>query len=332
MAATMNANVILLFLFLPTLLAISIPKELNKIIPFPDVNGVVHQVELDYEELTSEQISLLSKDVTTTSFTLFTRSNPRNGQLLVLNDINSVKRSNFNPKKPTIMVTHGWTANGNSGPCPGVRDAFLSISDCNVIVFDWSSIADNLVYSVVAKSVPRVAQHVSDFVNFLRVKAGLNVSNMKMIGHSLGAHVMGLGAGGVKKYALVGEVIALDAAKPLFEHQGPNGRVDSSQARVVQAIHTCAGLLGIDYNIGTSDFYANDGRHQPGCGTDAVGSCAHGRSYQYYIESITNPRGFVGKSSNNGLTALMGGAHLDLSAKGTYRFQTRSSAPFATSH
>lgn len=47
--------------------------------------------------------------------------------------------------------------------------------------------------------------------------------------------------------------------------------MDKSHASNVQVIHTCSGLLGLDKSVGTSDFYANDGRKQPGCSTDLFG-------------------------------------------------------------
>ncbi|XP_076752824.1 pancreatic triacylglycerol lipase [Xylocopa sonorina] len=330
MVTTTNVSVFLLFLFFPMPLVLSLSIPIKPVVLLGDVNGIVHQIELDYKELSSDQIALISESVTTTNFTLYTRKNPKDGQLLTLNDTNSVKSSNWNPNKVTVIVTHGWNDNGNSTVCPGVRDAFLNVSDCNVIIYDWSTISNNLVYPTVVKSVPHVARYVSNFVSFLRLEAGLNQSNLKMMGHSLGAHIMGLAAGNVKQYGLVDEVVGFDPAKPLFEYQGPSGRLDRSQARHVQAIHSCAGLWGIDYSIGTSDFFANDGRNQPGCGSDVLGNCAHARSYKYYIESIRNPKGFIGKRSGGLLTAYMGGANLDSKANGTYHFKTRSSSPFAT--
>lgn len=66
-------------------------------------------------------------------------------------------------------------------------------------------------------------------------------------------------------------IVALDPAKPLFDIKNANGRVDKSHALNVQVIHTCPGLLGLDKSVGTSDFYANDGRKQPGCNNDLLG-------------------------------------------------------------
>lgn len=85
--------------------------------------------------------------------------------------------------------------------------AFLKVRDCNVIVVDWSQIADHKDYIAVAKNVPRVASRVASFINFLRTSAGLRTSNMKIIGHSLGAHVAGLSAREVGKLSRVAEVI-----------------------------------------------------------------------------------------------------------------------------
>lgn len=85
--------------------------------------------------------------------------------------------------------------------------AFLKVRDCNVIVVDWSQIADHKDYIAVAKNVPRVASRVASFINFLRTSAGLHTSNLKIIGHSLGAHVAGLSAREVGKLSRVAEVI-----------------------------------------------------------------------------------------------------------------------------
>lgn len=57
----------------------------------------------------------------------------------------------------------------------------------------------------------------------------------------------------------------------MFDSKGPGERVDKTDANNVQVIHTCAGLLGLDKNVGTSDFYANGGRNQPGCSNDLLG-------------------------------------------------------------
>ncbi|CAK9808902.1 Pancreatic lipase-related protein 2 [Anthophora quadrimaculata] len=296
---------------------------------FPNGEGEPRLIKIDYTPLSLEERSLLATNVNSINFTLFTRSNPKNGQILKLNDINSVRGSKWEAKKPTILVTHGWNSAGTGPSCTLVRDAFLKAMDSNVIIVDWSVISDNMIYSIVAKSVPDVAAHVASFANFLRTNAGLNVSNAKFIGHSLGAHVASLSARIVSQSSLVAEVIALDPAKPMFQNNGPNSRVDRSHARNVQVIHTCAGRLGMDISVGTSDFYANGGKSQPGCTNDLLGACAHGRSYHYYSESITNSRGFPGTSERSGSKAYMGGPKLDPNAKGAYDFKTASQPPYA---
>ncbi|KAG9430744.1 pancreatic triacylglycerol lipase-like [Apis mellifera carnica] len=297
---------------------------------FPDGDGVPHLVHLDNTPLSLEEVDLLNSDLNTITFTLFTRNN-RIGDRLILNDVNSVRNSNLNSAKNTIIITHGWNSAGNTQACTLVRNGFLNVWDSNVIIVDWSTIAKN-IYSTAAKSVPNVANHVASFVNFLRTKFNLQTSKLKMVGHSLGAHIMSLAAKSVSTYSKVAEVIALDPAKPLFDTKNANGRVDKSHALNVQVIHTCPGLLGLDKSVGTSDFYANNGRKQPGCDNDLFGACAHGRSYEYYSESITNPRGFPGTSKSFlsvKTTVYMGGSVLDSNAKGSYNFKTGSKPPYA---
>ncbi|XP_076659578.1 pancreatic triacylglycerol lipase [Halictus rubicundus] len=316
-------------LFYPTLLTTLM--QANYTI-FPDDAGVSHLIKIDYQPLTLLEINDLASDVNTITFTLYTRRNPTNGQALRLDDPKSVQASNWNGNRATIVVAHGWKSAGTKPACTLVRDAFLKVLDCNVIVVDWSTIAKNVNYASVAKSVPAVADRVANFVNFLRSKSGLKTSSLKMIGHSLGAHAMSLAARKVSKTSQVAEVIALDPAKPMFENNGPNDRVDRTHARNVQVVHTCAGLLGMNNAVGTSDFYANGGRNQPGCNNDMLGACAHGRSYEFYSESVKNSRGFPGTPQKGGAVAYMGGPTLDSRAHGSYDFKTGDHPPFTIGH
>ncbi|XP_031831095.1 phospholipase A1 [Nomia melanderi] len=320
----------------PAPLALLYPTLLNVLMQsnytiLPDENGVPILTKLDYQPLSLEEINVLAAEVQTITFTLFTRANPRNGQQLKT-DVSSVWNSNWNGNKPTVIVTHGWKSAGTGSSCTLIRDAFLKVLDCNVIVVDWNQIAKNLMYSQVAKSVPEVANHVASFVNFMRTKSGLKTATLKLVGHSLGAHVASLTAQIVSKSSAVSEVIGLDPAKPMFEDNNANSRIDRSHAKNVQIIHTCAGLLGMRSAVGTSDFYANGGRNQPGCNNDMLGGCAHSRSYEYYSESITNTKAFPGTPQKGGATAYMGGPNLDSRARGSYDFKTGGQPPYTVAH
>ncbi|XP_012239344.1 LOW QUALITY PROTEIN: pancreatic triacylglycerol lipase-like [Bombus impatiens] len=297
-----------------------------------DGNGYITRFEINEEPLPKnltldtylDAISYLD----TINFTLYTRENPTDGEILKLNDVESIRNSHWNATKQTIIVTHGWTHSGEAPVCTTIRDGFLKVRDCNVIILDWSEIADKLIYSVVAEIVPHVAQRTASFINFMRTEAGLRTSNLKIVGHSFGAQIAGLSAREVGKSSRVAEVIALDPSNVMFQHKKPGERLDKSDAENVQIIHTCAGGHGYYLSVGTSDFYANDGRHQPGCGIDLFGICAHLRSYKFFAESITNPKGFLGTRAD-GATAYMGGATPDPKAKGTYYFKTTGQYPFA---
>ncbi|XP_078038591.1 pancreatic lipase-related protein 2 isoform X1 [Augochlora pura] len=295
---------------------------------FPNELGEPFLVQLNYEALSELETTTLASDLNSITFTLFTRRNPTNGQILKLNDAGTVSMSNWNKNRETVIVTHGWKSKGTSSSCTLVRDAFLQVLDSNVIVVNWEQIANNVNYAQVAKSVPAVADHVASFVNSLRQRSGLKTSALKMVGHSLGAHVVSLAAKTVSKSSLVAEVIALDPAGPMFDTDNPNNRVDRSHAKNVQVVHTS--ILGLSKAVGKSDFYANGGSKQPGCSTDLVGACAHGRSYEYYSESIKHPKGFPGTPRNGGAIAYMGGPTLDPNAHGSYDFKTASNPPYIT--
>lgn len=70
--------------------------------------------------------------------------------------------------------------------------AYLKHGDYNVIVIDWSNISCR-PYLWASNQVKKVALYVAQLLNFLQ-RNGMNISEVIMAGHSLGAHVVGLAA------------------------------------------------------------------------------------------------------------------------------------------
>lgn len=85
---------------------------------------------------------------------------------------------------------HGWNGNGNAGVNTNGRDAFLAVSDCNVIVVDWRGLAGANYVSAVS-GVPNIGQHLGNFLQWLISNGGGNWNNVHLAGFSLGAHVVG---------------------------------------------------------------------------------------------------------------------------------------------
>lgn len=72
--------------------------------------------------------------------------------------------------------------------------AFLNADDYNVITIDWyihQSLAGTGTYDDVVEVVTEVGVFVSEMVDFL-VENGMNPNTTTLIGHSLGAHVVGI--------------------------------------------------------------------------------------------------------------------------------------------
>ena len=118
--------------------------------------------------------------------------------------------------------------------------------------------------------------------------------NLHLVGHSLGAHVAGFMAKKVASLGLgkVPRLTGLDPAYPCYELLGPEGRVDKTDAELVQIVHTNSGWLWegcLSFKVNTRsalfcmelwsplpqeplghvDFYPAGGSHQPGC-TDII--------------------------------------------------------------
>lgn len=137
-----------------------------------------------------------------------------------------------------------------------------------------------------------------------------NLNKVHMMGHSLGAHLCGNAGYTLKRdfNLTLGRITGLDPAEPFFSGVDPIVRLDRTDARFVDVVHSHAkpfahGGMGLAQAIGHIDFYPNGGYDNPGCGRamntyidDEKGSfywgiqqyisCDHMRSYQFFTESI----------------------------------------------
>ncbi|XP_066588916.1 pancreatic triacylglycerol lipase-like [Prorops nasuta] len=269
-------------------------------------------------------------------FLLYTDKNKDEAQPLYLNNDEVLLKSNFDPSKPTRLVTHGWMNSRKSAACTLIRDGYLRVGGYNVIVVDWSKISCR-GYVYASSRVQQVGIFVSRFINFL-ARHGMDISDTTLIGHSLGAHVMGMA--GYYSNHTVNYIYGLDPALPGFLTARQGSRISRGDAHHVEIIHTNAGLLGYFAAIGDIDFYPNGGSRQYGCLIDPGGACSHARSYEFFAESINSKTGFYGRSCYNfiqytlGLCKrkelyLMGGRKVTIEKHGTFYLTTTSKNPYA---
>ncbi|CAH2050586.1 unnamed protein product, partial [Iphiclides podalirius] len=234
-------------------------------------------------------------------FKLFTRRNPFEFQEIKINDTDSLRNSNFNFGNKVKVLTHGWLNHGSSPMPESIKEEFL---------------------------------------NFL-ISEGVSMDDVHLIGHSLGAHVVGI-AGAYVKQGPIDTITGLDPALPLFTLGNKDARLDKHDARHVEVIHTCGGYLGFASPLGHIDFYPNGGTRQPGCRFDYRGLCAHNRAHMYFSESIISTVPFTavrckdydelyynGSCEGTGETLIMGGFDIHYGKDGIYYLKTNAEKPYA---
>ncbi|XP_055541431.1 lipase member H-like isoform X2 [Wyeomyia smithii] len=308
----------------------------------PDDKGTPHIVDLTTPNDTSVERAgnTCNDDVTFYFHRQQTKNNPK--AFKFINDPAAPLRidPSYNPSLPTKFVIHGWRNSISSPVCQTIKDAYLQRQDMNLFVVDWSPLAQDTFYFKSAAATRDVGRHVGAFIDRMVVEQLTNLDSVHIIGHSLGAHTSGF-AGSFVRSGRVARVTGLDPALPGFHDQQPDKLLDPSDARFVDVIHTCAGMLGHDKNLGHVDFWPNGGRaNQPGCGgmNDFTGACSHGRSYEYYVESVYTRNAFLAYpcrdmndfNRNNCRTeAVPMGDGVPIEARGTHFLETNAPPRFA---
>lgn len=235
------------------------------------------------------------------NFYLWTRKYRTAPHELVAGSQASVLAAHFYPRR-TYVVVHGFLGSGTDEWILSIKDALLSREDCNVISVNWSSGSLTATYFVIQQRVPDVGDDISKLLTFLQHSSGLTPDLVHLIGHSLGAHVVGFA--GKKLNGSLLRITGLDPAGLMYHQAEITDRLDKSDAVFVDVIHThgCTTILsqwtdcyGIDEDIGDADFWPNGGQRQPACLEGGDGEklvregsdCNHGMAYVLYTESIS---------------------------------------------
>lgn len=176
-----------------------------------------------------------------------------------------VNLTNFQSDRPTKLIIHGYLANRFHSAIAPLKNAYMATGNVNLLVVDWQQGAFQL-YDKSRSLVPFVGQRVAEILSLVLRAHAVDMADVHVIGHSLGAHI----AGNVGRYfdGKLGRITGLDPALPLFLRNSPDS-LTRKDASFVDCIHTCGGLLGEVWTRGDVDFYPNSGLpSQPGCQVD----------------------------------------------------------------
>nr|XP_013007309.1 lipase member I [Cavia porcellus] len=172
---------------------------------------------------------------------LYTRNNFNCAEPLFQQN-NSVN-INFNKHRKTVWLIHGYRPVGST---PSWLHKFvwtlLNKEDVNLIVVDWNQGAATFIYNRAVKNTRKVAEVLSRYIQNLLVQ-GASLENFHFIGISLGAHICGFV--GKIFHGELGRITGLDPAGPKFSGKPSNSRLDYTDAKLVDVIHS--DVDGIEY-------------------------------------------------------------------------------------
>jgi len=256
--------------------------------------------------------------IETIRFLYYTNNNddPDDFTELITGSRKTLRVSRFVKDAPLKIIIHGFMSSPFVGPARALRNAYSQLPYAiNIIAVQWEALAnlvtasDSICYNIAAQSTKLVGKRTAELIEFLVSEKMATISNVHVLGHSLGAHCAGF-TGKHLTIGKLGRITGFDPARPNFDKVPDSERIHHTDAQFVDIIHTATkdwrllGMVtlgfipfpvGLREPVGHADFYPNYGSHQPGCSVAKPTIpvlCSHARSYIYYAESITYFDGF----------------------------------------
>ncbi|KAH8356762.1 hypothetical protein KR200_007924, partial [Drosophila serrata] len=248
------------------------------------------------------------------------------------------RHSRFTKGRKVVILATGWTNTVNeSSAIAMISKAFMCRGDVNFVIVDAADYVDTL-YSWSALNTDVIGEHIGVGLTHLIELTPLR--NIHLIGHSLGAHIMGTAGRTFKRLTgkLIPRITGLDPAKPCFRRKNVLPGLTRGDAKLVDIIHTNIGILAKRGPLGDVDFYPG-GAHpiQPGCLT--IG-CSHTRAVEYFAESAypSQEKNFMGTKcasweklrERNCLAGIVSpmGYRINQQARGMYYVDVNGWPPF----
>lgn len=214
-------------------------------------------------------------------------------------DLASLESSGFNASQNTRVIIGGYFAKEDEEWIDEVVRQWLILEpQSNVIKVSWAE-ANRGLYHTAAYNSRIVGRQMSLFLHYLDQLFNINLNKFHLVGHSLGAHIAGFV--GSDFDGRIARITGLDPAGPIFVELNASMRLDPSDSKFVDVMHTNGGTitkgsLGLSIPSGHVDYYCNGGSVQPGCYFSSVTksimdpveriACNHRRSYRYFLEII----------------------------------------------
>ncbi|KAM4863629.1 lipase member I isoform 3-T3 [Urocitellus parryii] len=172
---------------------------------------------------------------------MYTRNNLNCAEPLL--GLNNSLNVNFNTQKKTVWLIHGYRPMGSTPSwLSNFVRSLLHKEDINVIVVDWNHGATTFIYNRAVKNTRKVAEALTEYIQYL-LTHGASLDNFHFIGMSLGAHISGFV--GKIFHGGLGRITGLDPAGPKFTGKPSNSRLDYTDAKFVDVIHSDA--KGLEY-------------------------------------------------------------------------------------
>lgn len=286
------------------------PDPLTKQLPTVSTNVTSDQWNVTNNGTEPINSTTILHEAIGTKFLLFTRKNPANAVTLLAGDTKAVSGLvHFDGSVATRFIVHSSFDGPDSGQwMKDMKNRFLQIEKCNIIIVDWSKSAALSMTDQRLTNIRMVGNQMAKVIEDLIEIKNATANDVHIVVHSFAsfaADVVG------RKVKNLGRISGLDPGGPNFDALPTNMRLDKSDALFVDIIHTdsanSSSLMslygrGTMMSLGHMDFYPNGGFDQPGCAyqrfedlvTRPIGegirrfvACNHYRSIDYYIDSIT---------------------------------------------
>ena len=189
-----------------------------------------------------------------------------------------------------VFIVHGFWNTGDEEWIQNMRDALVMAEDQTVVVVAWGGGANLglFKYDQAASNTRTMGSWLAECAK--KIKEKKPSIYLHGIGHSLGAHILGMAGRASGKFD---RISGLDPASPNFGQgskgyeDGLRGLCETDAITMVDVIHTDATQCGRFEPMGTIDFYPNYGYLQPSTASKiAEVAFSHERSHVLFTRSI----------------------------------------------